>query len=239
MFITFNKAIQFNNGSQFQADAFTNSFVFTVNGNQVPWQLKESILLSDPDHRFLLYFLPLSASYINATIKATTTQPDLIYTQDGPLRRQLISSSESQVLERYVQTTPDTRKSMQQLSDFFTFFTWFTLIVMIVAVGLGVGVVFEEFSQMMGLIFLHIYITSWLLPPTLKIPLSHAFRMEHLNYFGDIQKIENNLFGLDPRMTTNFVFRQFNIDVYFLRSIYPILIINAIFIGWFIIFKIV
>lgn len=30
---------------------------------------------------------------------------------------------------------------------------------------------------------------------------------------------------------------QYNIDVYFLRSLYPILIINAIFIGWFIIFK--
>lgn len=32
---------------------------------------------------------------------------------------------------------------------------------------------------------------------------------------------------------------QYNIDVYFLRSLYPILIINAVFIGWFIILKLI
>lgn len=60
--------------------------------------------------------------------------------------------------------------------------------------------------------------------------------MEHLNYFGS-DTVEKNLFGLDPIIGSNFIFQQFNIDVYFLRSIYPILIINAIFIGWFIILK--
>ena len=109
---------------------------------------------------------------------------------------------------------------------------------MIVAVMLGVGVVFEEFSQIMQIIFYHIYITSWLLPPTIKVPLSHAVRMEHLNYFSNIQSIENSLFGMDPLISSNPIFLQYNIDVYFLRGIYPILIINAIFIGWFIILKI-
>jgi hypothetical protein len=128
---------------------------------------------------------------------------------------------------------------MRQISDFFTFFTWFTLITMIVAVALGLGVVFEEFSHMLQLIYLHVYITSWLLPATIKVPLAHAVRMEHLNFFADIPAIEGNLFGMDPLLASNFIFQQFNIDVYFLRSIYPLLIINAVFIGWFFLFKIV
>ena len=48
---------------------------------------------------------------------------------------------------------------------------------MIVCVMLGIGVIFEEFSQLMGIIYLHIYITSALLPPTIKVPLRGAVRM--------------------------------------------------------------
>ena len=108
---------------------------------------------------------------------------------------------------------------------------------MIVAVGLGVGVVLEEFSIVMQVIYYHIYITSGLLPASVKIPLAHAARMEHLNYFSNIASIENSLFGLEPLIPSNYIYTQFNIDVYFLRSIYPILIINAVFIGWFLILK--
>ena len=61
--------------------------------------------------------------------------------------------------------------------------------------------------------------------------------MEHLNYFADITSIEKNLFGLEPLVPSNYIFTQYNIDVYFLRSIYPLIIINAIFIGWFLILK--
>lgn len=42
------------------------------------------------------------------------------------------------------------------------------------------------------------------------------------------------MFG-DLLYPSDYIFQQFNIDVYFLRSIYPILIINAVYIGWFII----
>lgn len=90
----------------------------------------------------------------------------------------------------------------------------------------------------MGIIYLHIYITSALLPPTIKVPLTGAVRMEHLNYFADIRAIEDDLFG-GMRYPAEFIFQQFNIDVYFLRSIYPILIINAIFIGWFVILSLI
>ena len=123
---------------------------------------------------------------------------------------------------------------MDQLSFFFEFFTWYSLIIMIVAVGCGVGVVFEEFSQMMQIIFLHIYITSQLLPPTVKVPLSNAHQEEHLTYFANNQ-VEDNLFGLTPKIPSNIIFLQYNIDVFFTRSIYPILIILAVFLGWFII----
>jgi hypothetical protein len=105
---------------------------------------------------------------------------------------------------------------------------------MIICVMLGVSVVFEEFSIMLQLIYYHIYITSALLPPTIKVPLSNAVRMEHLNYFADIGSIEKSLFG-DLSYPSDFIFQQFNVDVYFLRSFYPIMIINAIYIGWFLI----
>lgn len=222
-----------NNGNE----VFLNSFSFSIDGQPAVSSIKESFL-TDPTLRYVKFFLPLESSYINATVSASTNQPDLIYSQTGGIARQLVTSSQSALLERYSDVSRDTKTSMSQLSDFFTFFTWFALIVMIVTVGLGVGVVFEEFSQIMQIIYYHIYITTWLLPPTVKVPLAHAARMEHLNYFSNIESIENSLFGLTPLIPSNYIFQQFNIDVYFLRSIYPILIINAIFIGWFIILKI-
>ena len=90
---------------------------------------------------------------------------------------------------------------------------------------------------MMQIIYYHIYITSLILPPSIKLPLAEAVRMEHLNYFADIRSIENSLFGglINP---ADYIFQQYNIDVYFLRSFYPILIINAIYIGWLIILSI-
>lgn len=56
---------------------------------------------------------------------------------------------------------------------------------MIVCIFLGIGVIFEEFSIMLQLLFLHVYISSALLPATFKAPLIGLHRMEHLNYFAD------------------------------------------------------
>jgi len=39
-------------------------------------------------------------------------------------------------------------------------------------------------------------------------------------------------------VNSDYIFQQYNIDVLFLRSFYPIMIINAIYIGWFIILKV-
>ena len=37
--------------------------------------------LSDPNYRYLKYFIPLNASLTNATVVAKTNKPDLVYTQ--------------------------------------------------------------------------------------------------------------------------------------------------------------
>jgi hypothetical protein len=85
---------------------------------------------------------------------------------------------------------------------------------------------------MLQIIYLHIYITSWLLPASVKIPLSNATRMEHLNYFSDIASIEHGLFG-NLLYPAEYIFQQYNVDVFFIRSIYPILFINLLYIVWF------
>jgi len=95
------------------------------------------------DNGYIKFFLPIGFSYINSTLSANTTEGGLVYSQDGNVTRQLISSSQSIPVSRYDDVQSDTRKSMSQMADFFHFFTWFTLITMILCVILGVGVVFE------------------------------------------------------------------------------------------------
>jgi hypothetical protein len=90
---------------------------------------------------------------------------------------------------------------------------------------------------MLQMSYLHIYITSWLLPATAKVPLANASRMEHLNYF-----ISNNLeewfSGLRQQVPTKFIFLQYNVDAGFMRSIYPIFFILIIYAAWFVILKV-
>jgi len=44
---------------------------------------------------------------------------------------------------------------------------------MIVFAFFGLGIIFEEFSILIQLLFLHIYISTYLLPASFKEPLSH------------------------------------------------------------------
>lgn len=89
---------------------------------------------------------------------------------------------------------------------------------------------------MLQLIFLHNYISTYLLPANMKFPVSALQKMEHLNFFAypHAQSIESSWFG-DMVYPSNFIFQQYNIDVYFGRSFYPIIIINLIYLGWFLI----
>ena len=107
---------------------------------------------------------------------------------------------------------------------------------MIVCAMLGVGVVFEEFSILLQLLFLHVYISSALLPATYKAPLVGLERMENLNYFADpqAQSIEEQWFH-GYEYPSPYIFQQYNKDILFERSFYPTIIINLIYLVWFII----
>lgn len=58
--------------------------------------------------------------------------------------------------------------------------------------------------------------------------------MENLNYFaeGNARDIEQQWFG-DFVNPSPFIFQQYNVDNYFARSFYPIIIINIVYVLWF------
>ncbi len=119
------------------------SFTFSVGGDNISDYVMRENRVNDTRYNYIKYFLPLTSSYTNVTVMARTSQAGLIYTNDSLATRQLPQASQTVQLDRFIDASADTRNSISQLSQFFTFFTWFALIVMIVAVGLGVGVVFE------------------------------------------------------------------------------------------------
>jgi hypothetical protein len=79
VFVSFNKPILFDNGTQAQADALSASFNFEIDGWPVQSSIKEGYIFNDPEQNYIKYFLPLGQSYTNATVRATTSKPDLIY----------------------------------------------------------------------------------------------------------------------------------------------------------------
>jgi hypothetical protein len=93
---------------------------------------------------------------------------------------------------------------------------------------------------MIQLIFVHIYVSSVILPASIKIPLSAMEKMENLNFFAypHARGIEYNFFdGL--LVKSPIIFQQYNIDVYFTRSFYAVIIINIIYLGWFVILALI
>lgn len=145
VWVTFNHPVYFssqpNITQQDALNSFANSFKFTFNGSTVSNATLTDNQLST--FNYLKYFIPVTGSYTNSTLTAETSQGDLVYTQDGSVSRQLVSSSESIQVVRYDDASRDTRLSISQVGNFFHFFTWFSLIVMIICVMLGVGVIFE------------------------------------------------------------------------------------------------
>lgn len=88
---------------------------------------------------------------------------------------------------------------------------------------------------MLQMLFLHVYISSNLLPATFKAPMWGLERMENLNYFTDAHRtaIESQWFGSNFVYPSPYIFQQFNVDIYFARSFYPTIIINIIYLIWF------
>ena len=60
---------------------------------------------------------------------------------------------------------------MNQIYWFFIIFQWIALIGMIISTFCGVSVIMEEFSILLQLLFLHVYVASYVLPATFKAPM--------------------------------------------------------------------
>lgn len=146
VWITFNNKLSFttpnNNSVSQSSDSFANSFAFSYAGNRITNPvLRENELLDDRQD-YIKYFLPYNGSEINQTLTANTSSPQLIFSVQDGVTRQLTTASSSTQVNRYVDASLDERKTIEQLRDFYHFFTWFALITMIVCVMLGVGVIF-------------------------------------------------------------------------------------------------
>lgn len=123
----------------------------------------------------LKYYLPLDESFVNASLIVNVNPEIGIFGQRGA-RRLLIDFplelvESDQIIKRYNALDDDDQVSTTQLYWFFNFFQWFALITMIVCILLGIGVVFEEFSIVLQLLFLHVYISMPLLPATFRAPM--------------------------------------------------------------------
>lgn len=80
-------------------------------------------------------------------------------------------------VNRFNRLPVDDLVSTTQIYWFYRIFQWFALITMIVCIMLGIGVVFEEFSIMLQLLFLHVYISSALQPASYRAPMIGLSRM--------------------------------------------------------------
>lgn len=76
-----------------------------------------------------------------------------------------------EAVNRFTSFKSDDQISANQLYWFFRTIQWFVLIVMIVCAFFGIGVIFEDFSIVLQILFLHVYISSNLLPATYKAPM--------------------------------------------------------------------
>lgn len=196
----------------------------------------------------LQYFFALEETFINGSLQVNKSMDSRIFAKSRSsssssrrrllgrylLNTQLTNLKTSDQVDRFSYVTEDDKITMEQIYWFYNFFQWFALIVMIITIMLGIGVVFEEFSILLQLLFLHVYISSALLPATFKAPLIGLERMENLNYFADrdAENIEESWFG-DYEHPSPYIFQQYNKDILFLRSFYPTIIINLVYLGWF------
>lgn len=102
------------------------------------------------------------------------------------------------------------------------------------AVMSGYGIVVEEYVLALQVIFLHVYIASDYLPITFRDSVGGLSLIENLSFFlpSHSQSIERQWMG-NVLQNGPVRFYLFNIDINFLREFYPIIIINIIYLLWF------
>lgn len=88
---------------------FINSFRFTINNRFIKSTLLDNKL---KQFNYIKYFLPFTESITNGTLNSDTNQADLIYSTKDGAQRQLISTSETSSIDRYVNASLDTRSSI-------------------------------------------------------------------------------------------------------------------------------
>ena len=160
-----------------------SAFNFTLMGSPTPEKkLISTEFLDELEYnQRLKYFLPLNLTILNETLTVKTDSDQKIYSKLAAsnmrrmLTRMLLVSKlnlpqDHNIIERYGYMKNDDQISVGQLYWFFRIFQWFALIVMIICAFFGIGVIFEDFSIMLQVLFLHIYISSKLLPATFKAP---------------------------------------------------------------------
>ncbi len=95
LWISFNHPVYYNPQANLSQDsvseAFARSFLFSIDDSPIPNASLTSNKIAT--FNYLKYFLPLTATYTNATITANTPNGSLVYTSDGSVTRQLVSSS--------------------------------------------------------------------------------------------------------------------------------------------------
>ena len=103
-------------------------------------------------------------------------------------------------------------------------------------VMLGFGVTVEEYIFTLQYLFLHLYICTDILPLSFRDVVAGLRIVENLNFFVPAhgKSIESSWIG---NVVQNGPVRTalYNTDINFTREIYPIIIVNVIFIGWFLI----
>lgn len=124
---------------------------------------------------------------------------------------------------------------MQGLSIFLTVISWIAIIGYIIAVPFSYGVIFEDLIINLQTVFLLIYINPEFLPFSLSKSLAGLERMENLDFL-----IENHYAGISTwwlgnvSQNTPLYLTQFKIDLNFIRAFIPIILVNVVFVFWFI-----
>ena len=144
----------------------------------------------------------------------------------------LLQKNEIRVLARtYISNEAD---SISHFSSFYAVFAWFGVILIIPMVMLGFGVTVEEYIFALQFLFLHLYICTDILPLSFRDVVAGLRIVENLNFFvpSHGKSIEDEWIG---NVIQNGPVRTslYNIDINFTREIYPIIIINIIFLCWF------
>lgn len=232
-----NSWLKFNKRLRNEEEA-KSYFTVSLNGNQLT--VEDAVFLHD-----LRLFTPFNFSFINGTQIIHSLSPDKVLSlpDDSNIRRLLapISSTLGSIktcskIVRYDLLEADFLEPTNNIYGFFKGITYMVLYASLPLCALGFNLITEEFTIALQLAFLHIYIISNELPATFKLSLEGMSPIEHLNYFGISlrDKIEGAILPDNHLQKSPHTFEQYKKDITYIRGIYPIVIINIIYVVYYV-----